>query len=101
MQLDDLSIIFAGGGTSPFAPIESVTVVDRDGEHPVTVAPDRNGLVELFADFGRATFARREPAGERSRALHSLESTVAEWIHASAPAQLAHVPKGPIEVWSK
>jgi predicted dehydrogenase len=89
-----LTIRFAGGGTSPFAPVESVTIVDRDGEHPVTVAPERNGMVELFADFAHAILERREPAGEGARALHALESTLAAYA-AGATGHVVELPLSP------
>jgi predicted dehydrogenase len=89
-----LSIRFAGGGTSPFAPVESVTIVDGDGEHRVTVAPERNGLVELLADFAHAIFERRAPAGEGARAVHALESTLAAYA-SGATGRMVELPLSP------
>jgi len=89
-----LSIRFAGGGTSPFAPVESVTVVDRDGEHTVGLAPERNGLVELLADFAHAVLEQREPAGDGTRALHALESTLAAYA-SGAIGSMVELPLSP------
>lgn len=89
-----LSVRFAGGGTSPFAPVESITVVDRDGEHPVTVAPERNGLAELLADFAHAVLEGREPVGEGARALHALESTLAAYA-SGATGRIVELPLSP------
>jgi predicted dehydrogenase len=89
-----LSIRFAGGGTSPFAPVESITIVDREGEHHVTVAPERNGLVELLADFAHAILERRAPAGEGARALHALESTLAAYA-SGVTGRMVELPLSP------
>jgi len=86
-----LSIRFAGGATSPFAPVESVTVVDRDGEHAVTVAAERTGLVELLADFAHAVLDGREPVGAGARALHALESTLAAYA-SGATGRMVELP---------
>jgi predicted dehydrogenase len=89
-----LSIRFAGGGTSPFAQVESVTIVDRDGEHSVTVAAERNGLVELLADFAHAVLEGREPVGEGVRALHALEATLAAY-ESGATGRMVELPLSP------
>jgi predicted dehydrogenase len=78
-----IEIRYQGGGTSPFVPLESVTVVDELGPHPITVQPSLDSLTPLLRDFGRAIVEGREPMATGEQALRTLEATVGAYVSAA------------------
>lgn len=78
-----IEIRYQGGGTSPFVPLESVTLVDQHGPQPIGIKPDADSLTPLLRDFGHAIVDGREPMATGEQALRTLEATVAAYISAA------------------
>jgi predicted dehydrogenase len=100
-----IEIAYAGGGTGPFAPLESVRLVRRDGRvedrtPPRPPAPaDRPPpidvhLTETFRTFYERLAAGRPPIATAADGLRVLETTLAAYASAATGRSVA-VPLDP------
>lgn len=85
-----IEIRYAGGGTSPFAPLESVGLVGRDGsvEDLTPPVPPRDGALDVhlaatFRRFFEHVAAGTTPAVTAADGLRALETTLAAYASAA------------------
>ena len=84
-----ISIRYANGGTSPFAPFEQLELTDRGGSRIVEVPPSAGFLSPAIIDFAAALDQRGTPAADGRRALHILEATLAAYESAAIGREVA------------
>lgn len=93
-----IAIRYQGGATSPFVPLETMTVVDRQGTHAIEVEGEADSLTPLLRDFGAAIVEGREPIAPGEQALRTLEATVAAYASGATgrTIELPFVPGDPV-----
>lgn len=78
-----IEIRYEGGGTSPFVPLDTVTLVDADGALPIQVEPDADSLTPLLRDFAAAVAEGRDPVASVEQGLRTLEATIGAYVSAA------------------
>ena len=82
--------------TGPFVPLESVTLVNRQGRQsflPRTAAPTFHNIETVHADFAEAVRTGREPVAPAEAGLRTLEAVLAAYASA-ATGQVVALPFG-------
>jgi predicted dehydrogenase len=78
-----IEIRYADGGTSPFSPLQSVTVVTEEGRRAVPVTPGRDTIPEVLADFAESVVAGRPPRADGQAGLRTLEAVIGTYESAA------------------
>ncbi|GAA0427539.1 oxidoreductase [Acrocarpospora corrugata] len=84
-----LAIRYRGGGTSPFAPFESLELTTPAGTTRIEVPAPTGFLSPVTADFTAALATGTRPAATGEDALRVLEATVAAYASAASGATVA------------
>ncbi len=84
-----VDIRYADGGTSPFSPLESVTVVTQEGARELDVTPNKDTIPQVLADFAESLAAGRAPRAEGEAGLRTLEAVVGTYSSAARAAAVA------------
>lgn len=78
-----IEIRYQGGGTSPFMPLDAVTLVSEQGAQRIEIEPESDSLTPLLRDFGSAIVEGREPVAPGEQGLRTLEATIAAYVSAA------------------
>lgn len=91
-----IEIRYAGGGTAPFAPLEEVRVVHRDGTSRTAMSPSPRAtdapivdLTPTLRDFFERLASGRAPLVAAEDGLHVLEATLAAYESAALARTVA------------
>jgi predicted dehydrogenase len=84
-----VDIRYANGGTSPFSPLESVTVVTEEGVRQLDVIPNKDTIPQVLTDFAESLAAGRAPRAEGEAGLRALEAVVGTYSSAARGRNVA------------
>jgi len=84
-----IDIRYKDGGTSPFSPLQTVSVVTADGRREVPVIPSRDTIPEVLADFAESLAAGRPPRADGRAGLRTLEAVIGIYESAARGATVA------------
>ena len=86
-----LEVRYTDGGTSPFAPLEAVSVHRPDGSRTIDVAPPVDTVVAAITDFVDAVGDGRAPQATGADGLRVLEAVVGAYA-ASTTGRVVSLP---------
>jgi len=78
-----IDIRYSDGGTSPFSPLEAVSVVTTEGVRVLPVTPSRDTIPQVLADFADAVATGRPPRADGGAGLRTLEAVIATYASAA------------------
>ena len=84
-----IAIRYQGGGTSPFAKFEELTLVNGRGSCAVDVPADNGFLEPAIVDFEESVRGGRPPVAPGEQGLHVLEAAVAAYESAATGRTIA------------
>ena len=84
-----IDIRYANGGTSPFSPLETVTVVTEEGARELTVTPNKDTIPQVLADFAQSLADGRASRAGGEAGLRALEAVVGTYESAARGATVA------------
>ena len=84
-----VDIRYANGGTSPFSPLESVTVVTEEGVRELSVTPNKDTIPQVLADFAESLAAGRATRAGGDAGLRALEAVVGTYSSAARGCNVA------------
>lgn len=89
--LGRLSVRYKDGGTSPFAPVEALTVTTADGARavPIPAVSDYATFTAVFADLCRSLDEQRPPSASAEAGLRVLELVMASYASAALERTVA------------
>ena len=84
-----VDIRYADGGTSPFSPLERVTVVTEEGARELPVTPNKDTIPQVLADFAESLAVGRPSRAGGEAGLRALEAVVGTYSSAARGAVVA------------
>ncbi len=84
-----VDIRYANGGTSPFSPLESVTVVTEEGVRELPVTPNKDTIPQVLADFAESLAVGRASRADGDAGLRALEGVVGTYSSAARGCSVA------------
>jgi predicted dehydrogenase len=78
-----IDIRYKDGGTSPFSPLEAVSVVTAGEMRVLSVTPRRDTIPEVLADFAGSVAAGRQPRADGNAGLRTLEAVIGTYSSAA------------------
>lgn len=84
-----VEIRYADGGTSPFSPLETVAVVTEEGKRDLPVAPNKDTIPEVLADFAESLASGRAPRASGEAGLRTLEAVIGTYSSAARGCNVA------------
>jgi predicted dehydrogenase len=88
-SLGRIDIRYEGGGTSPFSPLQAVTVVTADGMRELPLTPSRDTIPQVLADFADSVAAGRPPKADGQAGLRTLEAVIGTYSSAARSCNVA------------
>jgi predicted dehydrogenase len=110
-----IDIRYEDGGTSPFSPLQTVSVVTADGMRVLPITPSRDTIPDVLADFADSVATGRAPRADGQAGLRTLEAVIGTYSSAARGATVAlpldpadpvylrgvaGLPEGPASSWS-
>jgi len=84
-----IDIRYQDGGTSPFSPLEAVTIATADGTRELPVTPNRDTIPQVLADFADSLATGRAPRADGSAGLRTLEAVIGTYASAARGCNVA------------
>jgi predicted dehydrogenase len=84
-----IDIRYKDGGTSPFSPLEAVSVVTAEEIRVLSVTPHRDTIPEVLADFAGSVAAKRPPRADGNAGLRTLEAVIGTYSSAARGCSVA------------
>ena len=84
-----IDIRYEGGGTSPFSPLEAVSVVTAAGTRVLPVTPRQDTIGDVLADFAASVAAGHPPRADGNAGLRTLEAVTATYSSAARGCDVA------------
>jgi predicted dehydrogenase len=77
-----IDIRYEDGGTSPFSPLQAVSVTTAEGMRVLSVTPRTDTIPDVLADFAESVAAGRSPRADGGAGLRTLEAVIGTYSSA-------------------